>query len=265
MLEKILGKDPDEVFPYQTERILIIRDLLLAIIGYIFSFAVIFYIVFYVCIMLEKYNAIGTWNGYVYYRLSGKAYSISDDAMTVWDHGDISYPEQDSKSVMIGIFLQEIQGQEIGNCIITCSVDSDCPNIPPKSYSVCTDNGYCDSPSWCPNPDVALTEMIETDILGIETFTLSLWAGIEFPQFSSPEYVSYSDSTSKTYPDSGATIFILGDLLKEAGVDNIEDLKETGAIIDLNFNWECDASINECTPVLTVEREDSEKLPIIYK
>jgi ATP P2X receptor. len=60
MLKRILGKDPDEAFPYQTERILIIRELLLAIIGYIFTFAVLFYIIFYVFFSLEKYKKSST-------------------------------------------------------------------------------------------------------------------------------------------------------------------------------------------------------------
>ena len=121
MLERILGKDPDEMFPYETERILIIRDLLLAIIGYIFYFAVVIYTILYVFIILEKYNETGNWNGYVYYNVIGKGYSQDDKGnIIVWDQGDILYPEQDSKALLIGIYMKEIQEQQIDNCLLQC-------------------------------------------------------------------------------------------------------------------------------------------------
>ena len=265
MLQKILGKDPDEAFQYQTERILIIRDIWLALIGYFFSILVIVYIVLYVFLILEKYTQQGTWDGYVFYRMTGKAYSLSDGEMEVWDHGDLLYPEQDSKGLMLGIYLREIEGQEIGYCLITCLSDSDCPAIPPKSYGNCMDNGYCDASSWCPNMDVNRTETIDTDILGVENFVLELWAGIQYPQFDSPEYISYSDGTPAVYPKDGASLFVLKDILKEAGIKDIQEIKETGAIIMMNFNWKCDASAPTCDPELKIERHDSEELNTTYK
>ncbi|OMJ93876.1 hypothetical protein SteCoe_3068 [Stentor coeruleus] len=264
MLEKILGKDPDEVFSYQTEKVLIIRDLLLAIIGLIFSAGVLIYTILYVFLVLERYNEKGIWTGYMFYRLTGKGYSDDNGLMKVWDHGDLLYPEQDSKGIMLGFAVQEVNSQEIGYCLVPCDIDDDCPNIPPKCYGHCTSNGYCDAPTWCPNIDANGTVITYYYVKGVENFFLELWTGIYFPQFSDHEYISYKGNKHEIYPKDKATLFRIGDILYEAGIEKIEDIYETGAIIDISFYWKCDTTLSDCIPEIHFSRDDSEELPIIY-
>lgn len=265
MLEKILGKDPDEVFSYQTEKVLIIRDFLLAIIGLIFSAGVIIYTILYVFLVLERYNEKGIWTGYMFYKLTGKGFSDDTGVLQIWDHGDLLYPEQDSRGIMLGFAVKEVNSQEIGYCLVPCDTDNDCPNIPPKCYGHCTSNGYCDAPTWCPNIDANGTDITQHYIKGVENFYLELWVGIYFPQFSDQEYISYKGNKHEEYPNTDATLFRIGDILYEAGIEKIDDIYETGAIIDISFYWKCDATLPECTPEINFSRDDSEELPIIYK
>jgi hypothetical protein len=258
MLQRLLGKNPDVFFAYQTERILIIRDLLLAIIGYVFTFAVLIYIVLYVFIILEKFNEKGIWSGYVFYTLTGKAYSSSNGIVSVWDYGDLLYPEQDSRGLLLGISVEEILGQTIGFCSLACTIDSDCPNSPPRSYGQCTDNGYCNAPSWCPVPST--NSSAYTRIRGVENFVLDIHAGITFPMLDSDDYISYDDDSVVKYPKDDPTQYLIGDILYEAGISSVDDIRSTGTIVEMHFDWDCDAADSSCMPDLKFDRRDEESM-----
>ena len=264
MLEKLLGKDPDLVFAYQTERILKVKDWTLAIIGNIFTLSVLAYIIIYVFIILEKYNSKGVWTGYAFFNVEGKGYSYDNETYTVWDHGDLLYPEQDSQGLMIGIRVDEIPEQTYGYCQEACFIDSDCEDNPPISYARCNDNGYCESPSWCPSIDSNTTQYNSYIVEGIESFKLQIKSGITFPQFDTEEYISYS-KTEEVYSSSKASIFYVKDILNEAGIDSVKDILETGAIIEMSFDWKCNAIKSSCTPDVSFSRMDSESLPTYYR
>jgi hypothetical protein len=97
MLTKILGKDPDEVFPYKTALIVKIKDYMIGIVWLVLSLIVILYIGLYVFMHLRKFELDEKSKGFVYYEIEGKAYSTNSDGSTVvWDTGDIVYPEMDN-------------------------------------------------------------------------------------------------------------------------------------------------------------------------
>jgi hypothetical protein len=263
MLERLLGKDPDIVFAYQTERILKVKDWTLAIIGNLFTLLVLAYSIIYVFLILQKYNIKGIWTGYSFFNVEGKGYSKINETYTVWDHGDLLYPEQDSQGLMIGIKVDEIPEQTYGYCSTECFIDSDCENNPPISYPKCNSNGYCESPSWCPSIDSNTTTFSSHIIQNIESFKLQIWSGITFPQFDTEEYISYSQQ-DQVFSSSDANIFYIKDILNEAGIDGIEDILETGAIIKMDFDWKCDAHKTSCSPDVKFSRCDSESLPTYY-
>lgn len=257
MLEKLLGKDPDVVFAYQTERILKVKDWVLAIIGNIFTFGVLAYIIIYVFLILQKYNTKATWTGYAFFNVQGKGYSKQNETTKIWDHGDLLYPEQDSNGLMLGIRVDEIPQQTYGYCQYPCYIDSDCEDDPPRSYATCLDSGYCKAPSWCPSIDVNTTEYTSYTVEGIESFKLKIRSGITFPQYDSDEYISYSPDDSEFY--------YIGDILNEAGISSIESINETGAIINLDFDWSCNTLKSTCTPDISFSRSDSEALPTYFR
>ena len=257
MLERILGKDPDIVFAYQTERILKVKDWILAIIGNIFTFGVLSYIIIYVFLFLEKYNSKGIWSGYTFFHVQGKGYSISNETTLIWDHGDLLYPEQDSNGLMLGFRVDEIPEQTYGYCTQVCYTDKDCEDNPPSSYASCLDNGFCKSASWCPSIDLNTTEYNSYFVENIESFQLKIWSGITFPQFDSDEYISYSSKDSN--------IYYIRDILDESGISSIEEIKETGAIIYMDFYWKCNTLKSSCSPDVKFTRSDSEELPTYYR
>jgi ATP P2X receptor len=265
MIEKILGKPLDEAFPYQTERNLLIRDFILSLIGNLFSLLVIVYTLFYVFIRLEKYNESFVSTGYAVYKVSGKAYSENKSSIEVWDNGDLLYPEQDSKGIMLGIAVSEIKGQQMGYCTIACVLDSDCPNDPPVSYPNCLTTGYCNATTWCPNADSNSTDKTQIELQGVEDFLINIWAGINFASLNSPDYTSYRSKSGEKYPHPHATLFRVGDVLKKSGINDINSINSTGTIIEFRFNWNCDSSKDSCDPNVEFTNVGDSSYPIFYK
>ena len=268
MLQRILKDDPDKVFPYTTERVLRIKDKWLAIFGLLLTLSVLLYIVIYVFYMLQHYSVSVRATGYNYFRTEGKAYSYTAGSGTqVWDIGDMIYPEQDSSGFFIGIHLYRIREQTIGYCGKSCEVDEDCPDSPPHSKPKCLQSGKCEQINWCPSMDSDHTEFIEEiEVNGFENVKTYIWTGIDFDALGSPDYISHKDNTQVPYPDDRATVYNLGDILSEAGIDDMNDIRMSGAIVELKIYCDCDVEKNECTPKPQYERidGDSKSVPIIF-
>ena len=60
-----------------------------------------------------------------------------------------------------------------------------------------------------------------------------MWSNIEFPAVGSGYYVSYDSDESIEYPESKATKFKLLDILNEAGISSIEEIQNTGAVVEM--------------------------------
>lgn len=86
---------------------------------------------------------------------------------------------------------------------------------------------------------------------------LRLWSGIDFPQFDSAEYVSYEGSNPVDWPEDKATRFTINDILSEAGIDSIDEIRFTGAIVEILIKWECDCTLSTCDPQYEFKRLDS--------
>lgn len=268
MLQRILRDDPDKVFPYTTERVLRIKDKWLAIFGLLLTLCVLLYIVIYVFYLLQHYLVAVRATGYNYFRTEGKAYSVNDDSSTeVWDIGDMIYPEQDSTGFFVGIHLYRIKAQTMGYCGKVCEVDEDCPSLPPHSKPKCMENGRCEQLNWCPSMDSDHSEFIEeVELKGFENVKTYIWTGINFDALSSPDYISHKDSSNVAYPDDRATVYPLGDILNEAGISDVDEIRRTGAIVELKIYWDCDVEKNECNPKPEYNRidGDSSSVPIIF-
>ena len=145
MLERILGKDPDEMFPYQTIRTIRIKDKILSAISWFLFILTLVYFVFYLFISQMKWADITRDVGYSYYSFSGKAFSRDTSGnIEAWEAADLVYPIQDSTGLFIGVHLYKISGQSLGYCGDTCTLDSDCPDTPPLKLPTCNNEGFCD-------------------------------------------------------------------------------------------------------------------------
>ncbi|CAG9324534.1 P2RX1_2 [Blepharisma stoltei] len=267
MLEKILGKDPDEVFAYMTARMLIIRDLLMSLIDWSLQTLIVVYVIFYCFLILQRYNIKATWDGYIYYRITGKGYSETDGIYYPWDHGDLVYPEQDGNGFNLGVHCYRVDGQQMGYCTNACESDDDCSDKEPYEYKVCTDNGYCKSLTWCPDlASISSSELDESKIYGVGNFVINLWAGIDFPQFDTDEYVNYESKKPVSYPEEPATKYTINDILSEAGIESMDEVRKTGAIIEIIIDWKCKTKETTCDPTLSVARLDgaSEDHPVSF-
>lgn len=116
----------------------------MAVIDLTLQLLVLIYIIFYVFLVLQRYNVKGTSEGYIFYKIYGKGYTENDGVYTPWDQGDLVYPEQDSNGVFLGYTLYEITGQTMDYCTTPCDVDDDCVDSTPYQNPVCNDNGFCE-------------------------------------------------------------------------------------------------------------------------
>lgn len=68
------------------------------------------------------------------------------------------------------------------------------------------------------------------------------------------------------YPENKATVFVLGDVLDEAGVRDTQSIEDTGAIIEIRVTWDC-ASDGSCEPDYQFERVDADdtESPILFE
>ena len=82
------------MFPYKTELIVQIKDYIIGIFYYMLALGAWLYILLYVFMHKRSYELTEHSAGYIYYNLEGKAYSEnSDGSVTIWDEGDLFYPE----------------------------------------------------------------------------------------------------------------------------------------------------------------------------
>jgi len=146
-------------------------------------------------------------------------------------------------------------GQTMGNCI-----DWDSPQkCPCGKHGTCVAGDFCEVKTWCPsvgdhNVDNLPSGAVVEDITGLETAALMIVAGISFPSITSDFFVAGKSPDSSTQHKNIKISEILD--LADPPV-KMEDMKDTGGIIAVNFLWNCDLSFSsQCEPKLSVKRVD---------
>lgn len=80
---------------------------------------------------------------------------------------------------------------------------------------------------------------------------------VDFPRLDDQKF--YSNIEQKLpieYPNTAATLFKISDFLKIANV-NYEEVKTTGAIINIIAQWQCDIDDDICYPQIMAQRLDT--------
>jgi len=80
---------------------------------------------------------------------------------------------------------------------------------------------------WCPDIEQGDASLIKDYKIDISDLKLYIWAGIQVEMFSSPLYNNYDEKLDQ----DNTVMYRVADLLNEAGIENIDNIKNTGAII----------------------------------
>lgn len=115
--------------------------------------------------------------------------------------------------------------------------------------------GLCKEPSWCPNGQESASQF------DLETGTLGIWvkSSIQFVRLKSERLFTSQMTKPIPYPATGANVYTINDLLKLCQPPlRFTDIKEAGAVLGVQFIWDCDVEDEGCDkPHVQVQRIDT--------
>lgn len=131
-----------------------------------------------------------------------------------------------------------------------CAKDSDCTE---GGDGTCGVNGLCVEYSWCDQEE-------KPEIYELETSGLQIWtrSSIQFVKIAKERV--FSTEAAHPTPTLGKNVFTVHDLLMKCEPIPVryEEVAELGAVIEVQFIWECAVkSSNECVPDVRARRLDT--------
>jgi hypothetical protein len=238
--------DWESFFAYKTFKVVRIKDRNLGFLYWSIVTMVILYIIIFALCMEGKHQYQEPGIGTVITKFKGKAFCNGK----VYDEADLRFPEVEPFGAFIMTKSITMTGQTLGNCI---DYDNPCPC---RAEAQCVDNKFCKDAAWCPSlgdgnaqnpPEGAVIETMK----GLEHTVLDLNSGIAFPGISNSFFVT-GRSPGANNPFRNIT---LKDLLSRAQPEpvKLEDVLQTGALISVDFLWNCDVDV-DCEPAVIFKR-----------
>lgn len=248
--------DADDVFAYDTVKEVRVLDRRLGYVYYSVLLSVIIYIVLYVFLIKKQYLDKEKTNGWVLGRVINPAH---DETNIPWDIMDsVTNPgEQGAVFVPTRILVTRGQVQD-GFCESTlhpCNSDADCDIGHEEMQMTKCSNGFCMRRQWCPPENAEVPEHTEVHYVNLKSFDVWFQTNLHYHKFQLD--VSTTDETeSVRYPQMHANTYPVHDLLRMANI-NYEDVKEDGAIINVNNIFTCDLDYHKCEVQLEAQSIDS--------
>jgi len=246
-------EDTDKLLSYYTKQQVKFLDRKLGITYYILCFMIAFYIVGYMFVYKKGYLELEQAKGAVLTHASGDALASSSGkaGTRYFSAEELTYPGLENGNVFVAT-RQTVHKQKRGVCEdhnIPCLADSDCTSW---GKGTCSPNGFCVEPSWC---DQEQNEVYELDTGHLQIWTRST---IQFIKIA-PDRV-YSSDNNDPDPKRGSSVFSVRELLLlcEPLPVRYEEVAELGAVIEVQFAWDCNVkSKKECIPTVQARRLDT--------
>lgn len=246
-------EDTDRMLSYFTRQQVMFLDKKLGLTFICINLCIASYIVGYMFIYAKGYLEVEQAKGAVVTHVYGDAFAISSGkvAQRYFSTEDITYPGLENGNVFVAT-RQAVHKQKRGVCEdvdTPCMVDSDCSA---GMQGTCSSNGYCVEPSWCDVEDKP--EIYELDTGGLQVWTRST---IQFVKIAAARV--FSTETNSQAPKRGYNTFTIRELLLKCEPVPVryEEVAELGAVIEIQFFWECNVKAKECHPTVTARRLDS--------
>jgi len=249
------SEDPDRLLSYYTRQQVRFLDRKLGITFNIAIACVALYIVGYMFIYQKGYLELEQAKGGVVTHVHGDVLSVSSGkpASRYFSADEISYPGLENGNIFVTT-RQAVHKQERGVCAdpsVACASDVDCT---PGGNGHCDQElGLCVESSWCDQE--ATPEVYELDTGDVQIWTRST---IQFIKLA-PERV-FSTETDGNGPRRGYNTFTVRELLMMCDPLPVryEEVAELGAVIEVQFFWDCDVkSKEECHPSVKARRLDT--------
>jgi len=253
MMEAVDSReDTDRLLSYYTKQQVMFLDRKLGIMFYIIQLTIAAWIVGYMFIYKKGYLELEQAKGGLVTHVYGDALATSSGkvASRYFSTEELTYPGLENGNVFVAT-RQAVHKQKRGVCEdfeVPCTVDADCSQ---RGNGKCSSNGFCVEPSWCNQED---TEIYELDTGSVQIWTRST---IQFVKIA-PERV-YSTETVSPDPKSGYNAFTVRELLMKCEPLPVryEEIAELGAVIEVQFVWECNVKGKECHPFVQARRIDT--------
>jgi hypothetical protein len=166
---------------------------------------------------------------------------------------EITHPGLENGNVMVATQV-EIEKQNRGTCTdpkMSCSSAADCS---PGVGATC-EAGLCKEPSWCVDGKDPGSKY------DLETGTVGVWvkSSIQFVRLAPDRLFTSQMSKPIPYPAEGANVYTIDNLLKLCQPPlRFAEVKEAGAVLAVEFVWDCDVDQVGCDrPHVQVRRIDS--------
>eukprot|EP00929_Paragymnodinium_shiwhaense_P068950 TRINITY_DN3477_c0_g1_i1.p1 TRINITY_DN3477_c0_g1~~TRINITY_DN3477_c0_g1_i1.p1 ORF type:complete len:399 (+),score=109.79 TRINITY_DN3477_c0_g1_i1:120-1316(+) len=254
--------DQDKLFSYLTKQQVNVQDRWLGITNLTIQGLIGLYIVFGIFIGSEGYLEFEEARGGVATHVRGDAFAVSSGKPGVryFSAEELTHPGLENGNVFVST-RQKIYRQSRGVCedhTMPCTSDYDCSILPNPVNSTlepirgrCTENRYCEEPSWCNVEELP-------EIYELEVAHMSIWtkASIQFIKLA-PSTI-YSTESGHPYPEKDYNVFTVRDLLLKCKPVPVryEEISELGAVVEVQFFWKCDAGKDKCMPELKTRRVD---------
>lgn len=248
------SEDPDRLLSYYTRQQVKFLDRKLGITFNMTLLCIASWIVGYMFIYSKGYLELEQAKGGVVTHVNGDVLSVSSGkpASRYFSSEEITYPGLENGNLFVAT-RQSVHRQMRGVCAdnsVSCTTNADCT---PGGNGYCdTETSVCVESSWCDQE--ALPEVYELDTGGLQIWTRST---IQFVKLA-PERVFSTESESHE-PRSGYNAFTVRELLmlcKPLPV-RYEEVAELGAVIEVQFFWECNVDQKDCHPTIKARRLDT--------
>mmetsp|Transcript_69388 Transcript_69388/g.166372 ORF Transcript_69388/g.166372 Transcript_69388/m.166372 type:complete len:404 (+) Transcript_69388:137-1348(+) len=231
----LFGTDTDRLFSYHTRELVEVKDRWLGITNNMLTLLIICYILFYVFLYDEGYLELEPAQGATVIQVSGDAAALSSGVSGVryFSAEEITYPGMENGNVFVAT-RAHITKQTRGTCEdfeMPCSSDTECSVV---ANGTCSSGGFCYEPSWCSDAAKPETYEIESSILEVMVKSSIQFLKLDSQQVFSTEY-------EHPYPELGFNTYTVRDLLMmvEPVPVRYEEISELGAIVRVQFMWEC--------------------------
>jgi len=228
-------RDLDDVFSYDTYKIVTIRDARLGLIYWSCITIIVLYIMIKAFGIDRRHQEADPGLGTVMMAFKGKAYA-KGDTNRVFDAADLRYPVIEPSGAFITTKRIIMPNQKQGSC-----VNWDQPQECPCSDGGVCNGDHCETQGWCPslgdgNVDKPPKDAKVDEMEGLEDATLSIHAGIAFPFAGNYFFVASPKPGQPNLKN-----ITIQELLSYARPPlKLSDLTHTGALIGVNLMWSCE-------------------------
>jgi len=245
---------------YDTPKEVKVLDRRLGMVHYIGQLGVLLYILIYVFIIRQEYFDTEKTNGLVISKIVPPPDKVPDaKAKVPWDISDFSTNPGEQGAVFLPTRILTTRGQvQDGYCgspLHPCKTSADCKVGNDGLQKAECSKGMCMRRQWCPAQDAKDSK---TEVHYIDSQNYDIWfqTDLHFHRFEL-DVSTTEEKESIRWPAPRANTYTMRDLLLMGNV-KAQDVKDYGAVLNVNQLFECDLGRETCGVRLHIANVDGQ-------